>query len=199
MSVMSIDGLEERQRPLTVDDLAHTPDDGRRYELVDGRLDVSPAPVSIHTLIDSRLTWHLTNVAPDDYTVLTGPGINLNAARTHHRIPDLAVVRDEDFESPYFTRPPLLAVEIVSPESVFRDHHAKRREYADFGVESYWIVNPSPDKTGLLELRLENGGYVEVTQTFGEEVFATEHPFPVRLVPHWLTADGPWRTHIAGE
>ncbi|RNL82042.1 Uma2 family endonuclease [Halostreptopolyspora alba] len=195
---MSIGGTEERDRPLTVDDLAGTPDDGRRYELVDGRLDVSPAPVSIHTLIDSRLTWHLTNVAPDGYTVLSGPGINLNAERTHHRVPDLAVVPDEDFESPYLTRPPLLAVEIVSPESVLRDNHTKRREYADFGVESYWIVSPSPDKTGLVELRLENGGYVEVTQAFGETVFATEYPFPVRLVPHWLTADGPWRAHIAG-
>ncbi|MBB4929317.1 Uma2 family endonuclease [Lipingzhangella halophila] len=186
-------------RPLTVDDLADTPDDGRRYELVDGRLDVSPAPVSMHSLIDSRLTIHLGITAPDGYRVLTGPGVNFNAERTHHRVPDLAVIRDEDFESPYLTRPPLLAVEIVSPESVLRDNHTKRREYAEFGIESYWIISPSPDKTGLIELRLEDGRYIETTQVFGEAVFETDLPFPVRLVPHWLTADGPWREHIAGE
>ncbi len=196
---MSIGGIEERPGPLTVDDLADTPDDGRRYELVVGRLDVSPAPISSHALIDSRLTWHLTNFAPDGSTVLSGPGINFNADRTHHRILDLAVVREDDFEEPYLTRPPLLAVEIVSPESVFRDHHAKRREYAAFGIESYWIISPAPDKTGLIELRLQGGNYVETTQVFGEEVFTTEHPFPVTLAPHWLTANGPWRRHIAGE
>ncbi|MFW5420514.1 Uma2 family endonuclease [Nocardiopsis sp. CNT-189] len=194
---MSIGKTEPR--PLTVDDLARTPDDGRRYELVDGRLDVSPAPVFLHTLVDSRLTTHLNNIGPDDHVVLTGPGINFNADRTHHRIPDLAVIRAEDAESPYLTRPPLLAVEIVSPESVIRDNHTKRREYAEFGIVSYWIVNPAPDKTGLVEFRLENGGYREVTQAYGEEVFETELPFPLRIVPHWLTADGPWKKQIGGD
>ena len=84
MAVMTIGKTEPH--PLTVDDLANTPDDGRRYELVDGRLDVSPAPVFLHTLIESRLTFHLTGLAPDEFIVLTGPGINFNAERTHRRV-----------------------------------------------------------------------------------------------------------------
>ncbi len=197
MAVMTIGKTEPH--PLTVDDLANTPDDGRRYELVDGRLDVSPAPVSLHTLIETRLTIHLGNAAPDELMVLTGPGINFNAERTHHRIPDLAVIRTTDAESPYLTRPPLLAIEIVSPESVIRDNHTKRHEYAEFGIMSYWIISPAPDKPGLIELHLENGDYREVTQVFGEEVFETDLPFPIKLVPHWLTADGPWKKHIGGD
>src|SRR5690606_9445159 len=158
----------------------------------------SPAPVYLHTLIESRLTFHLTAVAPDDVTVLTGPGINLNAEGTHHRIPDLAVIRTEDATRPYLTRPPLLAVEVVSPESVFRDHHTKLREYAEFGIASYWIVNPSADKPGIAEFRLDGDRYVEHAQVFGENVFATDVPFPVRIVPHWLLAEGPWRRLIGG-
>ncbi|NYE49890.1 Uma2 family endonuclease [Spinactinospora alkalitolerans] len=195
---MSIGQTEPQHRPMTVDDLQRLPDDGGRYELVDGRLDVSPAPVSVHTLIESRLSFHLTNVAPDDFMVLTGPGVNFNADRTHHRIPDVAVIRAEDFERPYLTRPPLLAVEVVSPESVFRDHHTKKREYAAFGIGSYWIINPSTDKPGIAELRLDNGEYREAAQVFGEETFETDLPFPVTLVPHWLIADGAWKSGIAG-
>lgn len=199
MAIMSIDKPAPSTRRLTVDDLARMPDDGRRYELVDGELDVSPAPVFLHTVIESRLTTHLGLIAPDDYYVLHGVGINFNADRRHHRIPDVAAVYTEDAEHPYLTRPPKLAVEVVSPESVIRDNHTKRREYAQFGIESYWIIYPAPDKTSLVELRLRNGGYEEAGQVHGEDLFETDLPFPVKLVPHWLTADGPWRSHIGGE
>ena len=55
------------------------------------------------------------------------------------------------------------------------------------------------DKVGLVELRLENGQYQEITQVHGEDVFETDSPFPLRLVPHWLVAEGAWRKHIGGE
>ncbi|MFD3685598.1 Uma2 family endonuclease [Nocardiopsis sp. NPDC058631] len=190
---------EVPERGLTVEDLAHTPDDGRRYELVDGRLDVSPAPKPLHSVVDTRLTVHLGNSAPDEFLVLTGPGINLNGDGTLHRIPDLAVFDHEPPEEGYFAVPPVLAVEIVSPESVLRDNHSKRHEYAAFGIAAYWIINPLPDKVGLIELRLENGVYQEAAQVYGEEVFETNLPFPIRLVPHWLTAKGPWRGNIGGD
>ncbi|MDA0565757.1 Uma2 family endonuclease [Streptomonospora sp. S1-112] len=198
MAVMSIGRTDPR--PLTVDDLARMPDDGRRYELVDGRLDVSPAPVFPHSVVDTRLTWHLVNQVPKGYMPISAPGINLNADRTHHRIPDLAVIRRQDCESPYLTRPPVLAIEIMSPESVFRDNHTKRREYAEFGIESYWIINPAPDKTGIMEFRLQDGTYHEVQQVFGESVFATTSPLELRLVPYWLTADDEsWTERLGGE
>lgn len=86
MSVMSI-RPETPERRLTVDDLENTPDDGRRYELVDGRLDVSPAPKPWHSRADSRLTPHLGNQVPDELSVITGPGIVLNGDPGKHRIP----------------------------------------------------------------------------------------------------------------
>ena len=199
MSVMTTRHPEVPERGLTVDDLADTPDDGRRYELVDGRLDVSPAPMSKHFRAANRLSTHLNNLCRGEFEIGENPGLNLNSERTHHRIPDLAVFDYDPPEQGYFDVPPLLAVEIVSPESVLRDNHTKRHEYAAFGIHSYWIINALADKVGLVELRLENGVYQEVAQVYGEEVFETDVPFPVRLVPHWLTANGPWMAHIGGD
>ncbi|WP_017597723.1 Uma2 family endonuclease [Nocardiopsis lucentensis] len=184
---------------LTVDDLKDTPDDGRRYELDDGRLDVSPAPVYVHTRVESRLSYHLTTPASDDFEVATGPGINVNADRTHHRVPDVAVIHTADAESPYLTKPPLLAVEVVSPESAIRDHHTKRQEYEEFGIPSYWIVNPDPALPSITELRLEDGGYREVTTVVGENILKTDTPFPLSVVPHWLGALGNRRKHVGGS
>ena len=64
MSVMTTRRSEASERPLTVDDLARIPDDGRRYELVDGRRDVSPAPSLIHSTVDTRLTYLLISLCP---------------------------------------------------------------------------------------------------------------------------------------
>ncbi|GAB3476714.1 Uma2 family endonuclease [Nocardiopsis coralliicola] len=201
MSVMSIGKSAQPDRPLTVEDLQRMPDDGRRYELVDGRLDVSPSPGSLHTIAEYRITHHLGNVAPSDL-VVTGPvGIDFNAQKTHHRIPDGAVFHGKDFQKPRFTRPPLLAIEVLSPESVLRDTNTKRDEYAAFGIESYWIVTPDEENPSIFELRLDGGTYREAAKVLGNEVFRTEAPFPVSVVPRWLVdmeADADWREHIAG-
>jgi Uma2 family endonuclease len=184
---------------LTVDDLARTPDDGRRYELADGRLEVSAAPTGLHTRAEHRLGWLLTNAAPDEvFEVHAGPGVTLNDARTSHRVPDLAVIRTAEFTLPYQTRPPVLVVEVLSPESIFRDMQRKRDEYARFGIASYWIVNPSLEKPAVSVLRLDGGAYREAGQVYGTDVLETEEPFPVRLVPEWLVADGPWKAAIGG-
>ncbi|MFE3456292.1 Uma2 family endonuclease [Nocardiopsis aegyptia] len=189
----------EAERPLTVDDLRRMPDDGRRYELVDGRLDVSPAPVFLHSRVESRLTLHLGLLAPEDYEVVASPGINVNGDRSHHRIPDLAVIRAAGAETPYLTKPPELAVEIVSPESVYRDNFTKRHEYAAFGIPAYWLITPDPELPSIIELRLDDGEYTEVSATFGEDTLDTNLPFPLRIVPHWLVGAGDWRKHIGGS
>ncbi|MCY9783564.1 Uma2 family endonuclease [Nocardiopsis sp. EMB25] len=199
MSLMTTGKTDLDPAPLTVEDLKRMPDDGQRYELVDGRLDVSPAPVFAHSRVESRLTIHLGVIAPPEFEVVSTPGINVNADRTHHRVPDLAVIRADAEESPYLTKPPLLAVEIVSPESAIRDHHTKRQEYEEFGIPSYWIVNPDPALPSITELRLEDGGYREVTTVVGENVLKTDTPFPLSVVPHWLVALGNRRKHVGGS
>jgi hypothetical protein len=55
MAVMTEQRLLPADRPLTVADLDDTPDDGQRYELDDGVLVVSPAPMAIHQRVLRRL------------------------------------------------------------------------------------------------------------------------------------------------
>ncbi len=101
--------------------------------------------------------------------------------------------------SGHFADPPALAVEVVSPESRFRDHHTKRNEYAAFGVESYWIVTPDPLAPSAIEFRLDGGAYRGASESVDFDLFATDAPFPVKLVPHWLTADdSTWKRRIGG-
>ncbi|MDA2812829.1 Uma2 family endonuclease [Nocardiopsis sp. RSe5-2] len=184
---------------LTVDDLARMPDEDGIHELDDGRLDVSPTPGFDHARVVARLLGHLGRAAPDGFEVLTRPGVNIHGDPSRHRRPDLAVIRDGDVTGPYLARPPLLAVEVLSPESTIRDTHRKRAEYAESGIESYWIIAPSAERTAVFEMRLDHGAYRDVQEVLDTDVFETEVPFPLRLVPRWLTADGPWRRCIGGE
>ncbi len=67
--------------------------------------------------------------------------------------PDLAVVRTDRLgimKSGYVDGPPDLAIEFVSPDSVERDYHDKRRRYEAAGVEEYWIIDAEEAKATFL-------------------------------------------------
>lgn len=71
--------------------------------------------------------------------------------------------------------PPLLTVEVVSPELVKRDYKEKRPEYAQIGILKYWIVDPLEAKLSVLLLVNECYNAVEfrgteriISQTFSE-------------------------------
>jgi Uma2 family endonuclease len=85
-------------------------------------------------------------------------------------------------------------VEIVSPDSVERDYHKKRRQYEEFGVDEYWIIN-EVDKTATF-LRLgADGRYHEVRVRDG--VFHSK-AFPgFWLPPKWLWPKSrPLKVHV---
>src|SRR6266568_4957196 len=64
--------------PLTVADLERTPDDGRRYELVDGVLTVSPAPLIPHQVVLLELAVTLRSACPEDLELVPGPGLRMS-------------------------------------------------------------------------------------------------------------------------
>lgn len=180
-------------RPLTVADLDRIPgQDGYRYELAAGRLDVSPLPTPAHCRAHGRLMSYLAETAPVDMEVISTPGLILDADRTHYRIPDAIVMRADDFLTEEELRsPPVLAIEVVTAESAFRDGRVKAVEYAEFGIEAYWLVDPEPKLPRLIEYRLDRdaAAYRKTAEVSGDAVFTTEVPFPVRIVPARLVAD----------
>src|SRR5882672_4264595 len=131
MSVMTVSDVWPPDRLLTVDDLLDQPDDGNRYELVHGVLDVTPAPRSTHNRAATRLAVLLSTHCPDGLEVLAGNGVNL--AQDHHRIPDVIVVRSEWVPRTAFIEQPPLAIEVASRSTRYRDRVTKKREYEKFG------------------------------------------------------------------
>ena len=132
----------------TVDMLDALPDDGRRREVVDGTLFVTPAPGEAHQDTVGELYRRL-------HQYLAGHGIGkamLSPAdvrggdRRRNRVqPDVFVVRLVNGirpAYPYELRDLLLAVEVASPGNPMLDYQVKRDLYLREGVGEYWIINP---------------------------------------------------------
>ncbi len=179
-------------RPLTVEDLGLLPDDGKRYELDDGVLVVSPAPAIDHQLVVTRLITTLTSQVTPGCLVLGGPGVEITMIQ--YRIPDVVVVRlrDINIDDKSIVKPPLIAIEVASPSTAFYDRNRKSDVYAKFGIASYWIVKPDLDKPSVTAFDLRRGVYRQLAEVTGDEVFKPMRPFPFEIVPSALVA-GPWR------
>lgn len=172
--------LLPQSRPLTYADLEAIPDDGHRYELLDGSLIVTPAPSREHQRMSSRLKDRLKSACQDDLLVLTAP-TDVRLADDSALQPDLLVVDLAEFDDPDLPVRPLLVVEILSPSTRQIDLTLKKARYEIAGCPAYWVVDPQvPSITGW-ELRA--GVYVEAGHATGEETFAVGLPFPIEIVP----------------
>jgi Uma2 family endonuclease len=180
------DAWPTTSREFTVGDLERTPDDGRRYELVDGMLIVSPAPSLLHQAVLLELAVVLRAACPGDLYVVPGPGVRMSGVT--ELIPDLAVCALADLSGHRLTRPPLLVIEVRSPSTALFDLNTKKAVYERFGVQSYWIVVPDADKPELVAFELRDGRYEQVAQVCGDEPFLAERPFGVEIVPAGLVA-----------
>jgi Uma2 family endonuclease len=189
MSVMTApDVWADQSRALTVEDMENMPDDEFRYELDDGVLIVSPAPSNLHQRAVTRLTTILVTACPPAFEVLVGPGVNVS--RFQHRVPDVAVVRADAMETVFQEQPPVLAVEVASPRTRLYDRNRKKDVYAQFGIVSYWIVDPGPGQSELTVFELRDGKYEQVDRVAGDEAFEAALPFPVAVTPSALVRAG---------
>lgn len=177
-------------RPLVVGDLADTPDDGRRYELIDGVLLVSPAPVFLHQRALARLFLVIEAACPPGCEVLFAPFDVVLADDTLIQ-PDLIVAPDADYTSRDLPTAPLLAVEVLSPSTRSIDLLLKKERLRRAGCEHYWVVDVSETSgPAVTAWRLVGSGdesaYETVAEVRGDEVLRVEAPFPVELVPRRL-------------
>lgn len=169
----------------TVDDLKALPDDGLRYELLDGLLLVSPAPRPRHQDAVREMAFLLHAAKPDHLKVYFAP-IDWQPDRRTSFQPDLLVVRREDVGPENITKPLLLAVEVLSPSTRRKDQLLKFSKYADCGVASYWIVDP--DEPSIVAYDLADRSYVEVGRATGGESLTLRTPYEVTVVPNSLVS-----------
>ncbi|HEV2782228.1 MAG TPA: Uma2 family endonuclease [Actinophytocola sp.] len=168
-------------RPFTVDDLEAMPDDGNRYELIDGMLLVSPAPGKRHQRTLFKLAIALEEACPKHLLVLPAP-FAVRPSRSTELQPDVLVARKADLTEKLLPVAPVLAVEVFSPSSVINDLNNKKAAYERMGVASYWVVDPQQPAVIVFELD-DSGYYRHVAEVKGEDAFQAERPFPVRIVP----------------
>ena len=166
---------------LTYEDLRELPDDGRRYELIDGALVVTPAPGGPHQIVVGSLYRLLWEARPPGATVLVAP-IDFVPRPDSALQPDVVVVEGEEASRARLTRPPQLVVEVISPTSRSIDLGAKRYSYANAGVPHYWVVDPEPP-VELIAFELSGPTYVEAARVHGTDSFHASTPFPVSVVP----------------
>ncbi len=172
-----------RGRPLTYDDLQELPDDGHRYELVDGQLLVSPSPIPRHQICVSRLWALLDAVVPDGLVALPAP-VDWVVSPLTVFIPDVVVTTVDDVTGKRLTRPPFLVAEVFSPSTRLTDLGTKRLAYARAGVEHYWLVDP--EVPALTMLRLNGDDYTEVARVTGGSACAVTEPFTLTVTPDQL-------------
>ncbi|NGM11871.1 Uma2 family endonuclease [Verrucosispora sp. WMMA2044] len=161
----------------TVDDLGELPED-LPYELVNGRL-IVPSPTALHQDLCVELLLALRVNCPPDY--LVSIDLSMRIDRRNEPRPDVVAIRREHANrSPVPVEDALLAVEVISPTSTFRDLYDKAKVYAHAGVRSYWVVDPLHEKMTLTEYALSASGDYEVT-THTEDLFVSERPWKVSV------------------
>jgi len=175
----------------TVEDLERMPDDGRRYELLDGTLLVSPAPGVWHQEVAGTLYRLLYQACPLELHVVIAP-FEWRRGRGTALQPDVLVARRDDLFAveggKFLGQPPVLAVEVLSANTRRIDRLSKLSAYEEAGVASYWLVDSDPHTPSLHALDLVNGCYVEVGCPSGEQVWQAQRPFPVTIRPAELLA-----------
>jgi Uma2 family endonuclease len=176
-----------RGRALTRDDLESMPDDGHRYELLDGTLIVTPAPRRLHQRAVTQLWRRLDDHAPADLEVLVSPFEVVLAIDTVLQ-PDVLVGRRDDFTDRDLPAVPGLAVEVLSPSTRLFDLNTKKARYEQAGVPSYWVVDPDPDTPSMTVWELRDGGYVEAASSTGDERVSVERPYPLTVSPGELVS-----------
>jgi len=151
---------------LTAEEYFSIPDDGARYELVDGVVVVSPSPSPEHQNTAGAIYVQLANHVQRHRlgVVLYETDVQLGGGPTGPDVvyrPEILFVRAERMNEvrKRIVVAPDLVVEVVSPDSRRMDSRTKYDDYERAGVQEYWLIDPERDEMHFY--RLESGRFVE--------------------------------------
>jgi Uma2 family endonuclease len=141
--------MSTTQAPVTEEQLLRLPDDGRKYELVDGAAKEVPTGIrqgEIGAIIIYRLTPHIIGRG---FLTMSQAGFRMRGGNL--RCPDVSFTRKERFpkkQAPegFGDAAPDLAIEIISPSEDDADVFRKLDEYFASGSEQVWLVEPDTQR-----------------------------------------------------
>jgi Uma2 family endonuclease len=175
---------------LTYEDYCLLPNNGRRYEIIDGELFVTPSPLWRHQDVLTNLLLYLgtfvkehglgkvvpapMNVVFSSYDVVEPDLIFISKART-------SVITRKNVQGA-----PDLLVEILSESTERIDRTTKLKLYARYGVTEYWVVDP--DACSVEIYRSALGGYELAAQSDSKQTLASPL-FPGFTLPLSMLAE----------
>lgn len=110
-------------------------------EYVDGVIEERDLGEFEHAYIQGILIT-LFNNHRDDWGAYALPEQRVQTQKTHFRVPDVTILRERTPREPIITHPPLLVIEVQSPEIPLSKAKFKAAEYLAFGIENVWVVDP---------------------------------------------------------
>ncbi len=120
--------------------------EGAPYQLIGGKLVMTPAPNTFHQIISMRLEARFVNfVTEKDLGIILDAPIDVYFEEKETYQPDIIFIaknRLQIIEKAKVNGAPDLVVEILSPSTGYYDLKKKARTYARHGVKEYWVVDP---------------------------------------------------------
>lgn len=160
----------------TYNSYATLPEDGHRYEIVDGVLFMTPAPDIPHQKAVQKLLRHLEARIED-----TGLGqifvspVDVELSPKNVFEPDVTVILNAGLDKvkrTHIVGSPDLVVEVASPSTRKRDRTTKRDAYTHAGIKEYWLVDTT---TRTIEvLFLEDGAYRSAGTFSGQDTLVSQ-------------------------
>lgn len=159
-------------------DLREMPENGRRYEVIEGELCVSPPPKTRHQRILTRFLVSLFAVQEAGMGVALPAPVDIHLDDQNCVQPDVVFVRSEHADiigEDDIRGVPDLVVEVLSRSTRARDLGAKLRLYARFGVRVYWVVDPDAETVTVFDRQAE--GYIQSAVLRAADTLCSE-PLP---------------------
>lgn len=154
--------LPEGKIMLTYDDYVAIPNDHNRYEILDGELSVTPAPMPKHQTASLNLGITIGGfVKARGLGRLFAAPIDLILESTAVLQPDLVFISNARLQiitQRAIEGAPDLVIEILSPSTGRNDRGTKAQIYARHEIPFYWIVDP--DRESIEIYRLHDGSYL---------------------------------------
>jgi len=171
---------------LTYEDYAALPNDGKRYEIHDGELSVTPSPTFRHQQVLARLLGILrAHAEVNELGEVVPAPITVVLADTTVVEPDIVYIAKERLSivsaRGTIDGAPTLAVEILSPSTARNDRGTKRQLFERYGVLYYWIVDHD---ACIIDVHRAVDGAYGAPVRFGADALADLPPFPgLRIDP----------------
>ena len=152
--------------PFTYEDYLLFPEDGKRHEIIEGEHYVSPSPITQHQRILGRLFAALNNflqqhplgevfIAPMDVVLsdldIVQPDLLFIASS------NAGIITEKNMQGP-----PNMVIEILSESTRKTDEVVKRKLYARYGVQEYWVVDPELETVKVY--RMTGTNYLRVSE-----------------------------------